>query len=314
METQSTSVRSSKSSVSLLIRATRRSSRRFATAIGLVLVVLMAGSAHAESRSSCDSDGDGICTQRDYSAFLACFGQVGGACAGFDFDADGDVGQADYEIYSRSGAVAPRTNALRSDGAGAGAASPSAVGPTIDLYLVVDESPPGDEVRVTVGVENASDQTGVIINGYTLGFDFDELELDLTGIEQLAGFGGQPAAPFAPPNDCLTGTCTAGNTPGQDSGPVGPLFALTFLVTDPVDDALDDFIAGVLDPVFDGITQGTGQPIFVPGDLIVRYAVPEPAAATLTTAAIAAIGLLRRVRKKGVSLVAQSARAHGSLR
>ena len=258
--------------VSRLMLTQHAMPRRFAiaTATVLVLASLLAGSAHAESRSNCDRDGDGACTQREYSDFLACFGQAGGACAAFDFDADGAVGSADYAIYSGSDAITLPSSALRSDGGGAGAASPAAVGPTIDLYLEVESSPAGDEVRLTVGVENASDQSGVVINGYTLDYDFDDVELSLSSVEQLVGFGGQAAAPFAPPNDCTALRCTAGNTPGQDSGPVGPLFALTFLVTNPVDDMLDDFIAGVLDPVFDGITQGTGQPIFVQGDLVVR--------------------------------------------
>jgi len=163
---------------------------------------------------------------------------------------------------------------------------------TIDLSLDVDATSSPGQLLLTIGLDTPSGATA--INGYTLGYDFDPSELAFVGAEQLVSFAGLGVLPFGP--DCATTQrCTAGNVPTFDSGPVGPLLTLTFDVLATADDGLVDFTAGVLDPVFEGVTQPTGDPLFIEGSVVVSHAVvPEPATGLLLLVGLLAGQAMRR--------------------
>ena len=49
---------------------------------------------------------------------------------------------------------------------------------------------------------------------------------------------------------------------------MGDLFSLTFNVIAIFDDGVEDLRVGILDSVFDGVTQPIGDPIFTNGNVI----------------------------------------------
>ena len=146
---------------------------------------------------------------------------------------------------------------------------------------------------LTIGLEDASDGSPTAINGYTLDYTFDSSFLSFASAEQLVSFGALGQMDFASPSDCANnGRCTAGNVPNFDSGPVGALFSVTFDILAPAG-AQSIFTAGVLDPVFNGVTQPTGDPVFTNGEVIVGY-IPEPSTFTLAAMGIVGISAIRR--------------------
>jgi len=168
---------------------------------------------------------------------------------------------------------------------------------TVNITLSVDLASSPGQVIYTVSLEDAEDGSPVSISGYTLSVSFDPAELSFAGSEQLVDFGAYGQLDFTTPNDCSNGRCMAGNILGVSSEPAGPLFAVTFAIVGAIDDGIEDFEAGILNPVFDDITQPTGDPVFEKGVAIVSHAfAPEPSAELLGVAAILNVVIVVRVK------------------
>lgn len=190
-------------------------------------------------------------------------------------DLDGDGLCTQPELSARAAALSPR-------------GVPGGASTTIDLTLSVARRLDPDQVTFTVGLASADDGAPLPISGYTLDFSFDDAELAFADAAQLVPFPIGTIG-FTPPNNCTAGRCTAGNILGVASDPVGPLFSITFDVIAVEDDGIDDFTAGILDPVFDDVSQPVGEPVFAKGIEIVSHTVPEPSGTHVTAAAIAAV-------------------------
>lgn len=177
-----------------------------------------------------------------------------------------------------------------------GAASPAAA-VTIDLTLDVDRVSSSGQVIYTVGLAEAGAGGPLSINGYTLGIEWDAVELGFVMAEQLVSYGTLGVTAFLGANDCSNGSCTAGNVPTQDSLAVGPMFAVTFDVLQLIDDGLVDFRAGILDLASDDVTQPTSEPVFQKGISVVSDA-PEPPGLALF-----AVGAALLARQRRLSLI-----------
>ncbi|MDJ0853229.1 MAG: PEP-CTERM sorting domain-containing protein [Myxococcota bacterium] len=158
---------------------------------------------------------------------------------------------------------------------------------TIDITVSPDEAAALGPVTFRVGVQSDTGDP-VDIGGYTLDYAFDEAELAFVDATQLVNFGGGPPEDFLPFGDCTSGRCSAGNVPGQDAFSVLALFDLDFDVIATNDDGLPDLEVGILDDVFNGVTQASGDPPFENGDVVAEaFVVPEP-----STALLLGVGLL----------------------
>ena len=254
------------------------------------LLVLLPGASRAQGTNpvgvagpnalDCDFNADGACGQPDYSILLACRGSttphVDPACEATDMDGDGSIGPADLDLYASATGILTDASAFGSfarRGAALSGAQGVVAATTINLTLEADLASHPGWVIYTVGLEDASSGLPLSINGYTLDFVFDASELTLLDVEQLVSFGALGQLDFASRADCLNGRCTAGNAPDFDSPPVGPLFSVTFALSVPAGGAQDDFVAGILDPVFDDVTQPTGSPVFDHGIVEVSHAI-----------------------------------------
>ena len=165
---------------------------------------------------------------------------------------------------------------------------------TIDITLAPQEVSTLGEVTFIIGV--LDDAGGLVnINAYTLDYLFDSTELMFVSAMQLADFGGNgPPDPFII-NDCTTGRCTAGLTPGVDANGVGDLFSLTFNVIEIIDDGVEDLRVGILDSVFDGISQPIGDPIFDNGEVIQdAFVTPEPSTGLLMAFGLGGLAMMGR--------------------
>ena len=167
---------------------------------------------------------------------------------------------------------------------------------TIDLTLDVDLISSPSQVIFTIGLEDASDSSPTAINGYTLDYSFEGSVLSFASASQLVSFGALGTLPFSPADGCADNArCTAGNVVNFDSGAVGDLFSVTFDILSPIGSQLV-FSAGVLDSVFDGVTQPTGDSPFTEGDMVVNY-VPEPSTFALASMGLIAIAAIRGRRR-----------------
>jgi hypothetical protein len=166
---------------------------------------------------------------------------------------------------------------------------------TFNITLDADLASSPDQIIFTVGIEDASDGSPLAINGYTLDFTFDEAYLSFASVTQLAQFGG--VAPAMSANCATAGRCTAGNVPSLNSSPLNDLFSVTFDVLD-LSPGLG-FSTGILDSVFNGITQAVGDPIFDEGStVIVSYTVvPEPSTFALASLGMVAFAAIRRCQR-----------------
>ena len=173
-----------------------------------------------------------------------------------------------------------------------GMAAPAAA-ITIDLTLDVDRVSSPGQVIFTVGLAEAGTGDPLSINGYTLGIEWDAVELGFVSAEQLVSFGALGVTSFLGANDCSNGSCTAGNVPTEDSLTVGAMFAVIFDVLMVIDDGLVDFRAGILDSATDDVTQPTGEPVFDKGVSVVSSA-PEPGGLALFVVAAALLACQRR--------------------
>jgi hypothetical protein len=147
---------------------------------------------------------------------------------------------------------------------------------TIDLTLDADPDSSPSQLTYTIGLAESGTGNPLSINGYSLGIEFDAVELSFVSAQQLVSFGSLGVTSFLGPNDCSNGVCTAGNVPTEDSPPVGSLFSVRFDVLTTIDDGQVDFRAGILDVSTQDVTQATGQPPFDNGDVIVTSSVPVP--------------------------------------
>ncbi len=102
----------------------------------------------------------------------------------------------------------------------------------------------------------------------------------LVAATQLVNFGNLGQLDFSSLGDCMTGRCTAGNIPGEDAIIVTNLFALEFNVDQVINDGVADLSIGILNSVFNDVTQKTGDSHCVSAAFESKPLIPDPRSCT----------------------------------